>query len=97
LLHASKARDRSEARLFENLAETRDIVAKGKSTTMRRKAERAHQARQAAQEAAPMPAPSKSIAATEAPATGTPQPAPNRTKIAWEAADITPFTDVERA
>ncbi|GLR68220.1 transposase [Acidocella aquatica] len=96
-LHASKARDRGEARLFENLSETRAIVAKAKSTTMRRKAERAHQARQAAQEAAPKPAPIISIPPANMPVSGTPQPAQTRSKAAWEAADVTPFTDVERS
>jgi putative transposase len=101
-LHASKARDRGEARLFENLAETRAIVAKAKSTTMRRKAERAYQARQAAQEPVTKPAltkslPAKSIPLTYTPAAAIPKLASARSKAAWEAADIIPFTDVERA
>ena len=96
-LHAGKARDRGEARLFENLAETRAIVAKAKSTTMRRKAERARQARQATQEPVTKPALTKSIPAANTPATGIPQPAPARSKAAWEAAEIIPFADVERA
>lgn len=100
-LHAGKVRDRGEARLFENLAETRAIVAKAKSTTMRRKAERAHQARQAAQEpvtklAITKSMPEDSMPATDTPATGMPQLAPASSKAAWGAADIIPFTDVER-
>ena len=43
-LHASRARDRTEARLFENLSDIRAIEATAKSATTRRKAERTRQA-----------------------------------------------------
>ncbi len=103
-LHAGKARDRGEARLFENLAETRAIVANAKSTTKRRKAERTYQARQAVQEAAarsPLAVPIAPPPATLTPAGDNPvlvtSQAATKGKAAWDAADITPFTDVERA
>ena len=52
-LHASRARDRTEPRLFENLSDIRAIEATAKSVTTRRKAERTRQAMRSTPEAAP--------------------------------------------
>jgi len=51
-LRALKAADRTERRLFKNIAAIRAIEAQAKTTTARRKAERIQQARRGAEEAA---------------------------------------------
>jgi putative transposase len=64
-LLALKAADRTERRLFENIAAIRAIEAQAKTTTARRKAERTLQARRGAAEAAiRLPRPGASIVPT---------------------------------
>ena len=87
-LHASRARDRTEPRLFENLSDIRAIEATAKSATARRKAERTRQAMQSARDGAP-PAP-VADAAKPAPETAAQSPP------AWAGTVIAPFDDVER-
>jgi len=82
----SKARDRTEQRLFDNLAEIRATVAWAKSTTSRRKAERTVQANRSARERA---TPKGTGETTDKSVIPTRQPA-------WAGADIRPFSDVER-
>ena len=81
-----KSRDRTEARLFENIAAIQEIVAKAKSTTTRRKAERAVQARrslhQKDEQRNVVEETSSQIIMREQPA--------------WVGTEITPFSDVER-
>lgn len=84
--HEAKARDRTERRLFENLSETRAIVAQAKSKTTRRKAERTFQAAKNVQDrslpAMPESNPNKVVPTNRVPA--------------WHDTDVTPFSDVER-
>ena len=82
----SKARDRTEQRLFDDLAEIRATVAWAKSTTSRRKAERTVQANRSARERA---TPKGTGENTDKSVIPTRQPA-------WAGADIRPFSDVER-
>jgi putative transposase len=84
-MHQSKARDRTEGRLFDNLAEIRAIEDSARSATTRRKAERTVQASRGARETT-LPAGQ----ATTAPAAAV-TPAP-----AWAGTAIAPFDDVER-
>jgi hypothetical protein len=49
-MRASRAQDRTERRLFENLAEIRAIEEQARSTTSRRKVERTRLANKAARE-----------------------------------------------
>lgn len=87
-LHASRARDRTESRLFENLSGIRAIEATAKSATARRKAERTRQAMQSARDGA-----------TPAPAADAAKPAPDaaaQSPPAWAGTVIPPFDDVER-
>jgi putative transposase len=86
-LRTAKARDRTERRLFENLAEIRAIVAKARTTTTRRKAERTLQARRSAQERTVGDAPATA-------ASGSPEGAGGRAP-AWAGTQIVPFSDVE--
>src|SRR5208337_4689759 len=51
-MRASRAQDRTERRLFENLAEIRAIEEQARSATSRRKAERTRLANKAARESA---------------------------------------------
>lgn len=93
--HAAKAQDRGEARLFDNLAETRAIVEKAKSTTMRRKAERTRQAQRQAAEQFPPKASPTSGRPTEM--TGPPEKiGADGTQPPWAGGTILPFADVER-
>lgn len=92
-LLALKAADRTERRLFDNLAAIRAIEAQAKTTTARRKAERTRQARQGAQEAAPLlPRPNASSSAAADVAIAE---LPGIADAATGAAVIEPFTDVE--
>jgi putative transposase len=84
----AKARDRTEQRLFDNLADIRAIVAKAKTTTARRKAERTLQARRSVRERAVAASPE--IPASQ-PAEGAAGKLP-----AWAGTDVAPFADVER-
>jgi hypothetical protein len=52
-MRASRAQDRTERRLFENLAEIRAIEEQARSATSRRKAERTRLANRAARESIP--------------------------------------------
>lgn len=100
-LLASKAADRTERRLFDNLAAIRAIEAQAKTTTARRKAERTRQARRGAEEVAallPQPnGPSRAVAdIVVAARPGTAIAARPGTALAAPcAAVIEPFTDVE--
>ena len=88
VLHASRARDRTEPRLFENLSDIRAIEATAKSATARRKAERIRQAmRSVRDDAAPAPTADATKPAPEAAAQSPP---------AWAGTVIAPFDDVER-
>ena len=87
-LHASRARDRTEPRLFENLSDIRAIEATAKSATARRKAERTRQAMRSARDGA-----------TPAPTADAAKPAPEaaaQSPPAWAGTVIAPFDDVER-
>jgi putative transposase len=86
-LHASRVRDRTEPRLFENLACIRTIQATAKSATAGRKAERTRQAMRSARDG-PVEAPA---ADTVKPADAAAHPLP-----AWTGTVIAPFDDVER-
>jgi hypothetical protein len=88
VLHASRARDRTEARLFENLSDIRAIEATAKSATARRKAERTRQAMRSARDGAAL-----------APTADATNPAPDaaaQSPPAWAGTVIAPFDDVER-
>ena len=98
-LQALKAQDRTERRLFENLAEIRAIEAGARSATSRRKAERSRQAAKSAQATAADGRPG-----TGSPAVGTgddcvgasPRAGTAATTApAWAGQLIAPFTDVE--
>jgi putative transposase len=86
-LHASRARDRTEDRLFENLTGIRAIEAAAKSATSRRKAERTRQAMRGAREDA-----GRHAAAD----TAKPPEAASHLRPTWAGTAITPFDDVER-
>lgn len=89
-LLALKAEDRTERRLFDNLATIRAIEEQAKTTTARRKAERTRQARQGAHEAALL------RAAPSTPLVGAAKPEqPGVAESTPCSADIQPFTDVE--
>jgi len=89
-LLALKAADRTERRLFENIAAIRAIEAQAKTTTARRKAERTRQARRGAEEAAVrLPQPDA------VPNSDGVRPEPSGTTDATSpAVVIEPFTDV---
>ena len=87
-LHASRARDRTEPRLFENLSDIRTIEATAKSATARRKAERTRQAMQSARDGA-TPSPTADAIKPAPDAAAPPPPA-------WAGTVIAPFDDVER-
>jgi putative transposase len=85
-LRLLKAADRTERRLFDNLAAIRAIEAEAKTLTERRRAERTRQARRAVADTAsalPQPGPDNGV---EQKALLPEQPVP---------ANIVPFTDVE--
>ena len=87
---ASAARDRTERRLFENLAEIQTIEATAKSATSRRKAERTRQARRDVRDE---PHPGSTLSTMESaggPARATPK------RPAWADTAVAPFADVER-
>jgi len=88
---ALKAADRTERRLFDNLSAIRAIEAQAHTTTARRKAERARQARHGAREAATrLPRPVAALAS----ASGKPvSPAAN--ELSPRPSIIEPFADVE--
>ena len=88
-LHASKSQDRTEDRLFENVAKIKAIEAAARTATMRRKAERSHQAAKGAREARHA-SPESPFARSDA-TSGRQAPGP-----AWAGSDVAPFTDVER-
>jgi putative transposase len=81
-----KVRDRTEQRLFNNLDAIRSIVAKAKSTTSRRKAERTVEARRAVAEKDASASPSALVSTVAA----SKKPPP------WAGTEIKPFADVER-
>jgi putative transposase len=83
-LHQSAARDRTEGRLFENVARIRAIEAAAKSATARRKAERSQQA--ARSQGAERSAPTSTTRATSIADPGAPS---------WSGGDVTPFGDAE--
>ncbi len=84
-LHKSAARDRTEDKLFDNIAQIRAIEASAKSLTARRKAERTVQAAKA-KHRVEAPAPTDAMA----------QP-PTTVPVApsWSDADLMPFVDAE--
>ena len=85
-LRTSRARDRTETRLFENLSDIRAIETAAKSATARRKAERTVKAKRGAR-----------IEELRAPA-GETGPAPEVSAPpppSWAGTVITPFDDVE--
>jgi putative transposase len=87
-LHASRARDRTEPRLFENLSEIRAIEATAKSATDRRKAERTRQATRSVRDDA-----------RRAPVADATKPVPEaaaQSPPAWAGTVVAPFDDVER-
>lgn len=91
-LRALKAADRTERRLFENIAAIRAIEAAAKTTTARRKAERTRQARRGAEEAATrLPHPDASGVPT---VDGITSRSSRTTEAASPAVVIEPFTDV---
>lgn len=99
-LQALKAEDRTERRLFDNLAEIRAITAQARSSTARQKAERSRQARQGARESrAALPRPyGRAAQPAAAPSTtGPPAASPCRpgANPAGAIAAAEPFGDVE--
>lgn len=88
-LHASKAQDRTEDRLFENVAKIKAIETAARTATIRRKAERSRQAGKGAREAGLAQPESPSVAANTALELVSPAPA-------WAGGDVAAFTDVER-
>ncbi len=88
-LHASKSQDRTEERLFENVAKIKSIEAAALTATTRRKAERSRHAAKGVREAglASPVDPAASTATVAEPA----MPAPT-----WASVAVVPFTDVER-
>ncbi len=103
-LQALKAQDRTERRLFENLAEIRAIEAGARSATCRRKAERSRQAAKSARAAAGQATAAGGRPGTGSPAVGTGDDcvaASPRARTAattaptWAGQVIAPFTDVE--
>lgn len=87
-LHASRSRDRTEERLFKNVAKIQSIEAVVRTATKRRKAERSHQGSKGARDAGLVLG---SPVATPDPAAQSATPAP-----AWASSRIDPFPDVER-
>jgi putative transposase len=92
-LLALKAADRTERRLFDNLAAIRAIEAQAKTTTARRKAERTRQARRGALEAAPL-LPRPNVSCSPAARVTTPE-RPEAAEPVPCAASIEPFAGVE--
>ena len=88
-LQASKARDRTEGRLFENVAKIKAIEAAAQTATTRRKAERSRQAARGAREAGLVPCASPP---------GPQDAMPGQASLgpAWAGSDVEAFTDVER-
>lgn len=91
-LRALKAADRTERRLFENIAAIRAIEAAAKTTTARRKAERTRQARRGAAEAATrlLPPGASAVPTLDGVTSGS----SGTTDAASPAVVIEPFTDV---
>lgn len=91
-LRALKAADRTERRLFENIAAIRAIEAAAKTTTARRKAERTRQARRGAEEAATrlLPPGASAVPTLD----GVTSESSETTDAASPAVVIEPFTDV---
>lgn len=83
-LHKSAARDRTEDKLFDNIAQIRAIEASAKSLTARRKAERSVQAAKAKHRQTPAPTDAMAQPPTTVPV------APS-----WSDADLMPFADAE--
>ena len=84
-LHDARLRDRTENRLFDNLAKIRTIEQGARTRTARHRAERAHQARQAR----------ASATSVSPPAEAAPEVA-RSTPLPWTTTTVTPFVDVER-
>lgn len=107
-MRASRAQDRTERRLFENLAEIRAIEEQARSTTSRRKVERTRLANKAARESLPgQPDGTEPVETaggglegthrTAAPAKLGLRPVPEASADpAWAGQAIAPFGDVER-
>ena len=92
-LLALKAADRTERRLFDNLATIRAIEAQAKTMTARRKAERTRQARRGATETASrLP---RASAATDLAAGTVPTASLEATEAPPPPSVIEPFTEVE--
>jgi putative transposase len=95
-MRASRAQDRTERRLFENLAEIRAIEDQARSATSRRRAERTRLANKAARESIP------GKLGESGPAETVSRGAENRQRITdpatptWAGQAIAPFGDVER-
>lgn len=87
-LQACKARDHTEGRLFENLAQIRSIKVAAHSTTVRRKAERTRQASRGARE-------NSGAVRAEVPASAHTQMEAT-TGPAWASSVVEPFADAER-
>lgn len=88
-LQASKAQDRTEDRLFENVAKIKAIEAAAQTATTRRKAERSRQAARGAREAGLVPCASPPGPRDAMPGQASPGPA-------WAGSDVEAFTGVER-
>ena len=88
-LQASKAQDRTEDRLFENVAKIKAIEAAACTATTRRKAERSRQAAKGAREVGLVPSASPTDPRDATSEQASPGPA-------WAGSDVVAFTDVER-
>ncbi|MGI4747096.1 MAG: Mu transposase C-terminal domain-containing protein [Janthinobacterium lividum] len=88
-LHASKSQDRTEERLYENVAKIQSIEGAARTATTRRKTERSHQAAKSVRDTG-LDMRGRS-AAVHDPAVQSITPAP-----AWTGGVIDPFPDVER-
>ena len=107
-MRALKAEDRTERRLFENLAQLRAILAGARTATARRKAERSRQARRGAREDAARLAGGKGLAApvddggadggppVAAPISGRGGDDARSTEPPWAGQAIAPIAEVER-
>ena len=88
-LHASKAQDRTEDRLFENVAKIKAIEAAARTATTRRKAERSRQAAKGVR-AAGLVSTASSIETSGS------APEPAGAVPAWAGRQVSAFTDIER-
>lgn len=88
-LHASKAQDRTEDRLFENVAKIKAIEAAARTATTRRKAERSRQAAKGVRSAGLVPAASSPEISDSAPKPASAVPA-------WAGTKVSAFADIER-